>query len=57
MSKEIKKHYNEHNMNDGYYNFQSGFISYSPQPLTEHYTVKGFEGKANKKQISESYWS
>lgn len=52
-----KNHSHENKMNDGYYDFQGGFVSYNPSTLTEHYTVRGFEGNAKKKQISESHWS
>lgn len=57
MGNKNKNYSNEHNMNDGYYEFKGGFISYNPSTLTEHYTVRGFEGNAKKKQISESHWS
>ena len=57
MSKEHKTYSNENNKNDGYYDFQGGYISYDPTQLTEHYTVKGFEGKIRHPQITESKWS
>lgn len=56
MSKENKNYSKENNMNDGYYDFQGGYISYDPTQLTEHYTVKGFEGKIKKPQITKSKW-
>lgn len=57
MGNKNKNYSNETNMNDGYYEFKGGFISYNPSTLTEHYTVKGFEGNSKEKQISESHWS
>lgn len=57
MGKKEDNYYNEHNRNDGYYEFQGGFISYNPATLTEYYMVRGFEGNAKKKEKSESYWS
>jgi len=57
MSKENKAYSNENNMNDGYINYQGGYISYDPEQLTEHYTVKGFDGKIKKPQITQSKWS
>jgi len=57
MSKENKTYSNENNMNDGYYAFQGGYISYDPSQMTEHYVVKGFDGKIKKTQISKSKWS
>ena len=57
MSKENKTYSNENNMNDGYYAFQGGYISYDPAQMTEHYVVKGFEGKIKKPQITKSKWS
>lgn len=56
MSKKDKDYSNENNMNDGYYDYHGGYISYDPAQLTEHYTVKGFEGKIKKPQISKSRW-
>jgi hypothetical protein len=56
MSKENKNYSNENNMNDGYYDYQGGYISYDPNILTEHYTVKGFEGKIKKPQVTKSKW-
>ncbi|WP_196244872.1 hypothetical protein [Clostridium beijerinckii] len=55
MSEE-KKNLNSDKMNDGYYDYQGGYISYDPEVLTEHYTVKGFEGKIENKQLSNSKW-
>ncbi|MFT8349966.1 hypothetical protein [Clostridium saccharoperbutylacetonicum] len=54
----MSKHYNdeEKNMNDNYVPYQGGYISYEPNVLTEHYTVKGFEGKIEKTQESNSRW-
>lgn len=43
-------------MNDGYYDYQGGYISYDPAILTEHYTVKGFEGRIKKPQVTKSRW-
>lgn len=55
MSEKNKK--SEFNkQNDGYCSYQGGYISYDPNALTEHYTVKGFEGKIENKQISKSKW-
>jgi hypothetical protein len=55
MSEENKKRESD-KMNDGYYDYQGGYISYDPEVLTEHYTVKGFEGKIKDKQLSDSKW-
>ena len=55
MSEENKRR-NFNKMNDGYYDYQGGYISYDPNALTEHYTVKGFEGKIKNKQLSKSTW-
>ncbi|HEX9025200.1 MAG TPA: hypothetical protein VF839_01930 [Clostridium sp.] len=57
MSKKDKSYSNENNMNDGYYNYQGGYISYDPSILTEYYTVKGFEGKIKNPQVTKSKWS
>lgn len=57
MSKKDKSYSNENNMNDGYYNYQNGYISYDPSILTEYYTVKGFEGKIKNPQVTKSKWS
>ncbi len=54
MSKQYNNY--ENNMNDDYYAFQGGYISYDPNILTEHYTVKGFEGKIKRPQVSKSKW-
>jgi len=57
MSKKHKTYSDENNMTDGYYNYKGGYISYDPSQLTEHYTVKGFEGKIKNTQITKSKWS
>ena len=57
MSKKDKSYSNENNMNDGYYDYQGGYISYDPSLLTEYYTVKGFEGKIKNPQVTKSNWS
>lgn len=57
MSKDNKDFSSKKNMNDGYYDYQGGYISYDPTVLTEHYTVKGFEGEIKKPQVSESRWN
>lgn len=57
MSKDNKDFSSKKDMNDGYYDYQGGYISYDPTVLTEHYTVKGFEGEIKKPQISESRWN
>ena len=57
MSKEHIINSNEDIKNDGYYDFQGGYISYDPTQLTEHYTVKGFEGKIRQPQVTKSKWS
>lgn len=57
MSKEHKTYSDENNMNDGYYNYKGGYISYDPSQLTEHYTVKGFEGEIKNTQITKSKWN
>jgi hypothetical protein len=56
MSKKDNSYSTENNMNDGYYDYHGGYISYDPAQLTEHYTVKGFEGKIKKPQITKSKW-
>ncbi len=57
MSKEDKMtHLNENNTNDGYYDYQGGYISYDPAQLTEHYTVKGFDGKIKSPVKTKSKW-
>lgn len=48
---------NKDKMNDGYYDYQGGYISYDPTVLTEHYTVKGFEGRIKETQKSHSRWN
>ncbi len=55
MSKDNKGH-TTGNTTDGYYDYQGGYISYDPTILTEHYTVKGFEGKIKKPQVTMSRW-
>ena len=57
MSKKHKTYSNENDINDGYYNYKGGYISYDPAQLTEHYTVKGFEGKMKNTQITKSKWN
>lgn len=56
MSRKNQNYSNEHNMQDGYYDFQGGYISYNPSELTEYYTVKGFEGRTKKPQTTKSRW-
>lgn len=56
MDKKHNNTSNEKNTKDGYYDFQGGYISYDPAALTEHYTVKGFEGKIEKPQTTKSKW-
>lgn len=52
-----KEGHTSNKMSDNYYNYHGGYISYDPTVLTEHYTVKGFEGKIKKPQVSKSRWS
>lgn len=52
----VNKGHTTNNMNDNYIDYQGGYISYDPNALTEHYTVKGFEGKIKKPQVSKSRW-
>lgn len=51
-----KKQSNVNKNNDNYIDYQGGYISYDPAVLTEHYTVKGFDGKIEKSQHSKSRW-
>ncbi|EHJ00019.1 MULTISPECIES: hypothetical protein [unclassified Clostridium] len=52
----VNKGHTTNKMNDNYIDYQGGYISYDPNALTEHYTVKGFEGKIKKPQVSKSRW-
>ncbi|EKQ54420.1 MULTISPECIES: hypothetical protein [unclassified Clostridium] len=54
MSEE--KGHKDDKMNDGYIDYQGGYISYDPTILTEHYTVKGFEDKIENPHKSKSRW-